>query len=137
MPAPAYANRAGLSEKGKAITGFWLSLGGLFLAPAAIVGVIMCGIAITNMSSSNNEEGKGFAKAGLIIGFIVILVWVMILKKKGGSMYLSKPQNIALRTYEWEKRPLGSPICISVGIPRFFECISPRSWQYSAGDHRA
>ena len=60
------------------MTGFWLSLGGLLVGPAAIVGVIMCSIAITNMSSSNNQEGKGCAKAGLIVGFIAILGWVLI-----------------------------------------------------------
>lgn len=76
---PSYANRSNASHRGKAITGFCLSLGGLLVGPVAIVGAIMSGIALTNMSTSNNEEGKGFAIAGIIVSFVALLVWIMLL----------------------------------------------------------
>lgn len=76
---PSYSARSGPSHRGKAVTGFCLSLGGLLVGPVAIVGVIMSGVALTNMSTSNNEQGKGFAIAGLIVGFLALLGWLMIL----------------------------------------------------------
>jgi hypothetical protein len=75
---PSYAQRSGPSLKGKATTGFFLSLGGLLVGPCAIVGLIMCSIALNGMSTSTNKEGKGMAIAGLIIGFIALLTWIMI-----------------------------------------------------------
>jgi hypothetical protein len=77
---PSYANREGPSHKGKAVTGFFLSLGGLLVGPCAIVGLIMCGKALTSMSTSSNKKGQGFAIAGLIVGFIALLGWIFILK---------------------------------------------------------
>ena len=77
---PSYANREGPSYKGKAVTGFFLSLGGLFFGPCAIVGLIMCGKALTSMSTSSNKKGQGWAIAGLIVGFIALLGWIFILK---------------------------------------------------------
>ncbi len=76
---PSYAQRAGPSFKGKAVTGYWLSFCGLCFGPAAIVGLIMCGLALNGMSTSSNKDGRGWAIAGLIVGFITLLLWLMIL----------------------------------------------------------
>lgn len=76
---PSYASRQGPSYKGKALTGFYLALGGLFFGPAAIVGIIFCGIALKGISTSSNKEGQGWANSGLIVGFIAVLGWLYIL----------------------------------------------------------
>ena len=78
MAPPSWADRAGPSFKGKANVGFYLSLGSLFVGPCAIVALTMCSIALNGMSKSTNKDGKGMAVAGLIIGFIGLLTWLMI-----------------------------------------------------------
>jgi hypothetical protein len=75
--APSFSKRVGVSHKGKAVTGFCLALGGfIFFLPTAIIGMIFCGIALTGMSTSNNQSGKGWAIAGIVIGFVATLIFV-------------------------------------------------------------
>ncbi len=77
---PSYANRTGPSYRGKALTGFFFSLAGLLVCgPAGIVGIIMTGGALSDMSTSNNDDGKGIAIAGLVIGFLAVLLWLMLM----------------------------------------------------------
>jgi ribosomal protein L40E len=73
--APVASEQIGQSFKGKAVTGFWLSLAGLLFAPCAILGFIMSGQAYASINSSNNQEGRGWALAGSIVGFLVLLLW--------------------------------------------------------------
>jgi hypothetical protein len=75
---PSYAQRAGISYRGKAMTGMWLSVGGLFFGPAAIGGLIMSSLALTGMATSTNQQGKGFAIAGLVVGLIAVVGWVLL-----------------------------------------------------------
>lgn len=77
--APMVHTQTGESFKGKAVTGFWLSLLGFCFGPLAIAGVIMAGQAYSNINSSNNQEGRGWALAGSILGFIALVLWALVL----------------------------------------------------------
>ena len=77
---PVYTQRAGPSLKGKATTGFWLSVGGFFFMPAAIGGIIMCGMALNGMSTSTNKDGQGLAQIGAVVGVVAILVSLALAK---------------------------------------------------------
>lgn len=76
---PQYSQRAGASYRGKALTGFWLSIAGVFIGPAAVVGLIMCSLALNGMSTSTNEDGRGFAIAGAVIGMLAIVGWILVI----------------------------------------------------------
>ncbi len=75
---PSYTRRAGVSYRGKAMTGFWLSIGGIFVGPVAIAGLIMSSLALNGMSTSTNQEGKGLAIAGAVIGLIATIGWILL-----------------------------------------------------------
>ncbi len=76
---PPARQPAGASSRGKAITGLCLSIGGLLFGPTSIVGLIMCGAALTDASTSSNQAGRGIATVGLVIGFVALIGWIMIL----------------------------------------------------------
>ena len=77
---PKFAERAGPNYKGRALTGFALSLGGLvfgLLSPggllfalAAILGMIMSGVALDRISTTVNKAGKGWAISGQSSGLL-------------------------------------------------------------------
>lgn len=69
--APQYAP-VQQSAKGLATGGFVCSLLGLFCAGFVLgaVGIILSAIALNNMKKYNNQEGRGLAIAGLVIGII-------------------------------------------------------------------
>ncbi len=79
---PSYTQRAGVSYRGKAMTGFWLSIGGIFVGPVAIAGLIMSSVALNGMSTSTNQEGKGLAIAGAVIGLIATIGWVLLVMSR-------------------------------------------------------
>ena len=60
---------------GKAITGFVLSLWGIFVAgiPCSILGIIFSSIALSNIKTKN-YKGNGLAIAGLVISIIVLII---------------------------------------------------------------
>ena len=77
--APSYPERSGKNLKGKATTGFILSIIGFLFIPASVIGIVMCGLILRDMSTSNNKAGKGLAISGSVIGFIGILGKVIYL----------------------------------------------------------
>jgi hypothetical protein len=79
---PSYTQRAGVSYRGKAMTGFWLSIGGIFVGPVAIAGLIMSSVALNGMSTSTNQEGKGLAIAGAVIGLIATIGWILLVMSR-------------------------------------------------------
>jgi len=79
---PSYAQRAGPSLRGKAVTGLILSIAGILVGPVALAGVIMCTFAANGMATSSNKEGRGAAIAGVIIGFIALIGWFVILMSR-------------------------------------------------------
>ena len=79
---PSYTQRAGVSYRGKAMIGFWLSIGGIFFGPVAIAGLIMSSVALNGMSTSTNQEGKGLAIAGAVIGLIASIGWILLVMSR-------------------------------------------------------
>jgi hypothetical protein len=79
---PSYTQRAGVSYRGKAMTGFWLSIAGVFIGPVAIAGLVMSSVALNGMATSTNQEGKGLAIAGAIIGLVATIGWVLLLMSR-------------------------------------------------------
>ena len=82
---PSYVARAGASHKNKALTGFIFSLAGLWCVPVSIVGIILCGKVLADMSTSPNKEGQGLAIAGVVIGTIVLVLYVFFVIRALGS----------------------------------------------------
>ena len=82
-PPYAAANAASthLSHNGNAITGFILSLVGLFplVLIGSIIGIVCSSVALHGMSKSTNKQGEGLAIAGLVIGITGLLGWGGIL----------------------------------------------------------
>jgi hypothetical protein len=75
---PMYAQRAGVSYRGKAMTGLWLSIAGVFIGPVAIAGLVMSSVALNGMATSTNQEGKGLAITGAFIGLISTIGWILL-----------------------------------------------------------
>ena len=63
--AGPYSQCTGPSQQGFAIAGFVLALCG-----GALLGLIFSWIAIARMDKYHNNEGRGLAKAGLIISIV-------------------------------------------------------------------
>ena len=70
-----------LSHNGNAITGFILSLVGLFplILIGSIIGIICSSVALHGISKSTNKQGEGLAIAGLVIGITGLLGWGSLL----------------------------------------------------------
>lgn len=77
--APPYRHREGPSHHGKAVTGFIFCLLGLCFPPAAILGLILCGLASTGIATSRNKAGQMWASIGAVIGLCVIVIWCLML----------------------------------------------------------
>lgn len=73
--APRLSSQAGPSLRGRAMTGFFLSLLGLCFGPVALVGLILSSITYSSIASSKNQEGSGWAIAGIVLGFLGLLLW--------------------------------------------------------------
>lgn len=71
-PAPnTYAPAAPTNKY--AISSFLLSLAGLFFAVlTAVPGIILGHIALKQINNNGYESGKGFAIAGLVIGYVIV-----------------------------------------------------------------
>ena len=77
--APPYRHREGPGHHGKALTGFVFCVLGLCFPPAAILGLILCGLASTGIATSRNKAGQMWASIGSIIGLCVIVIWCLML----------------------------------------------------------
>ncbi|HET6246059.1 MAG TPA: GYF domain-containing protein [Tepidisphaeraceae bacterium] len=66
--SPMYNRGQGPSQQGLAIAGFVLA----FIIP--VVGLILSIVALNGMKTNHNDEGKGLAKAGMIIS----IVWMAL-----------------------------------------------------------
>jgi len=67
-----YSNmQRGPSQQGMAIAGFVLS----FLMP--LLGLIFSAVALSGMKRNHNDEGKGFATAGLVISIVIMGLWCL------------------------------------------------------------
>jgi hypothetical protein len=77
QPRYPVPNAKATSQNGNAITGFVLSLVGLFplVIIGSIIGIICSSVALHGMSKSTNKKGQGLAIAGLVIGIIGFLGW--------------------------------------------------------------
>jgi hypothetical protein len=76
--APSYSQRAGVSYRGKAITGLCFSCLGIFVGPTAIIGLVMSSLALNGMATSSNQDGKGMAIAGAIVGLLASVGWILL-----------------------------------------------------------
>jgi hypothetical protein len=70
---PMYYSQSGQSQQGMAIAGFVLSL----VFP--LLGLIFSIIALNAMKRTQNFEGRGFAKAGLIISIIQFSFFLLMI----------------------------------------------------------
>ena len=77
MPPP-FSQRCGESFKGKASVALAMGIAGLLVPILGIMAVIFAQQALTGMGESGNKEGHGSAVAGLILGFIGILIGVFL-----------------------------------------------------------
>jgi hypothetical protein len=75
--APPQTASSNVSHNGNAITGFILSLVGLFplIFIGSIIGIVCSSVALHGMSKSSNKQGEGLAIAGLVIGITGLLGW--------------------------------------------------------------
>jgi len=53
------------------------SLAGIFTGVTAVVGIILGHIAL-NQIKNTGEEGRGMAVAGLVIGYILVVVAILV-----------------------------------------------------------
>jgi hypothetical protein len=85
FPPPAaygygYPPQAGPKTNGLAIAALVCGVGGLFggfitcglLAPAVIVGLVLGHVALTQIKRDPQQQGRGMALAGVIIGWVTI-----------------------------------------------------------------
>ena len=77
---PSYDQRAGASSAGKAKTSMILGLVGLiFCGPLfGILAIVFASIAFSGMAETGNEEGRGYAVAGMILGLADIVFGILI-----------------------------------------------------------
>lgn len=68
-----------IMHKTLAIVGFVLAL-----VVGGLPGLIVSAVALKKMKDSGDEEGKGFAIAGLVLGIIVVAVYVLAFLCIGG-----------------------------------------------------
>ncbi|MDB5322806.1 MAG: hypothetical protein JWN40_4437 [Phycisphaerales bacterium] len=87
----AYHGRrpVGQSQQGMAIAGFVLSL------TVPLLGLIFSWVALSGMKRTRNEEGKGFATAGLIISLVFVglaCLWIIgLVSCLGAGLHVSGP----------------------------------------------
>jgi hypothetical protein len=70
---PRLSPNSGPSHLGKAMTAFFVSLGGLPYWPLAIAGLIMSSSVYSTISTSRNKSGSGWALCGLTIAFVRVI----------------------------------------------------------------
>lgn len=75
--APAYGQPAGAKTNTLAIVALVASLAGLFTGVGFLVGII-CGHISLSQIKKTGEQGRGMALAGLIIGYIGIVVSIIL-----------------------------------------------------------
>jgi uncharacterized membrane protein len=78
--------RYGTTAKGFAIASLVCSLVGLISWPSAIVGVIFGFFALNRMQGTT-RDGDGTAKAGIIIGFCIIALYLVCLVIYGAMLF--------------------------------------------------
>jgi hypothetical protein len=64
---------------GFAIASLVLGIVGFFLNPLSVLAVIFGAIALSQSGKNPDFKGKGMAVAGLVMGIIVIVFWVVII----------------------------------------------------------
>jgi hypothetical protein len=64
---------------GFAVASLVLGIIGFFLNPLSILAVIFGAIALSQSGKNPAFRGKGMAVAGLVMGIIVIILWVVII----------------------------------------------------------
>ena len=69
-----------IMHKTLAIVGFVLAL-----VVGGLPGLIVSAVALKKMKDSGDEEGKGFAIAGLVLGIIVVAIWVLTIACVGAA----------------------------------------------------
>jgi hypothetical protein len=74
-PGVGYAppHEVGQSYQGMGIAGFVMSL--IFIVSP--IGLIFSIVALNGMKRTGNEQGKGLAIAGLVIGIVFTIIWVI------------------------------------------------------------
>lgn len=70
----------GESFEAKAKTGMIVSLCGILLFGliTGIIGIVFSAQALSGMAKSGNESGKGLAIAGLVIGIVDVIGWLIL-----------------------------------------------------------
>ena len=78
-PALPSTGTIGKSYRGTAVAGFVCSLLGIFLVGLilGLIGLILAASASSGMARSGNNDGRGLATAGIVLGIIDIAGWVV------------------------------------------------------------
>ena len=64
------------------------SIVGIFFGLFAIVGIIFGHLAKSNIRTNPKEfGGSGFATAGLVIGYICVIIWLITMLFLGGTFF--------------------------------------------------
>ena len=76
---PAYSQRSGASFAGQARTSLILGLAGLLLGVIpGIIAIVFASIAFNGMSETGNDEGRGMAVAGMILGLVDVIGGILL-----------------------------------------------------------
>ncbi|KKK73713.1 hypothetical protein LCGC14_2891090, partial [marine sediment metagenome] len=80
-PAPRVQELPGRSYRGTASAGFICSLIGIFAFGMilGLIGLVLSACAGSGMTKSGNEEGRGLATAGVVLGIIDMVVWLILI----------------------------------------------------------
>jgi hypothetical protein len=75
------ARSSGQSYRGMAMTAMILAICGLFLFGfiTGVLAIIFAGIALSGMGRTANEDGKGMAITGLVLGIIDVIGWFILI----------------------------------------------------------
>jgi hypothetical protein len=95
IPATAVPTPAVAKTEPLAIWSLVLSLVGLFCCGFVVgIGGVVCGhLALSKIQREPQLQGRGLALAGLIIGYLAILFWVLYIVFFGGFSFLRELSN--------------------------------------------
>jgi len=85
--APAPRPAAGTERtSGMAITALVMGLVGLILNFVSILAIIFGAIALGQLNKDPSLKGKGMAVAGLVLGIVVFIVWIILIIWVGSAI---------------------------------------------------
>lgn len=76
-PTPTPSAATGERTSGFAIASLVMGIVGFFFNPLAILAIIFGGIGLSQTNKDPNLKGRGMAVAGLVLGIIVGIIWII------------------------------------------------------------